>query len=35
MSATLKRIPRETEVEEVFGKILQSPEACGRLEEIF
>lgn len=35
MSETLKRIPRETEVEEVFGKILQSQAACERLEEIF
>ena len=35
MSSMLKKIPRETEVEEVFEKILQSPEACERLEETF
>ena len=35
MSSMLKKIPRETEVEEVFEKILRSPEACERLEETF
>lgn len=35
MATRITRIPREEEVEAIFSKILQSPEACKRLSERF
>ena len=35
MNQTISKIPREEAVEAIFSKILQSPNACARLSEIF